>query len=558
MSFIRFQNIQKDVDGHIVKGSATIMNTVYDKDRTHKSRQEVVEKLGKVIWMAEGGKSGVFVSPSRGLVEYDSSTGVFKEVSKDDPRTAHFAFPEPPRNVEFGTLDLFLSFAKKSGFTSLLKAVFSEKRDFERAIAHIYHVVMRCGSRVTCDDFVFKTFLPFLFQSLPVSSFGNDCYYYNMMGDDRVKEAFFKAYASMMRKKDPDFGKACLVDSTPLATDAKGIPLSAISCHGTGCGCAQMRMILVLDKTSLMPLWFKLIAGNVIDVNTLEGIKLEILEILDIVIEDYTLDAGYCSEALIKDFCPEVPSKEPESTVLVRMPGRKGYPLRTLFSKSKNAFSDPRRTFVYEGHTYFGDKARVELFGRKPWCYIYLDRENADDCYRHFLEETNEKDRSAMMLKDLYWEQYKGGFFVLISNIDGEPRDILSRYFERCDIESFFKTIKDQDLLPLSKRTFESLKGTVLNCIISNIIFLGLRKKANEGKLSTTKLIGVLQSSMCLMRANGQVVPDYPTKQVKEVWKMFDRDTNRVLTLDGLRDEYGLSGNNATETSKRMKRYHKV
>ena len=89
MSFLRTQNIKRDDNGNIISGSASIMNTVYDNSRQHKSKQVVVEKLGKVLWLGDSGRSGIFLNPQRGLFFYDSYTDKFTPVSADDPRLPH-------------------------------------------------------------------------------------------------------------------------------------------------------------------------------------------------------------------------------------------------------------------------------------------------------------------------------------------------------------------------------------------------------------------------------------------------------------------------------------
>ena len=52
--------------------SAAIKESQYVKDRgKFHSRQIVRERLGKVVWPATDGKSGIFLSPQRGLVPYE-------------------------------------------------------------------------------------------------------------------------------------------------------------------------------------------------------------------------------------------------------------------------------------------------------------------------------------------------------------------------------------------------------------------------------------------------------------------------------------------------------
>lgn len=41
------------------------------------SVQTQVESLGKVLWLSEDGKSGMLLSKTRGLVEYDATSNQF-------------------------------------------------------------------------------------------------------------------------------------------------------------------------------------------------------------------------------------------------------------------------------------------------------------------------------------------------------------------------------------------------------------------------------------------------------------------------------------------------
>ena len=85
MAFIKAQKIVRDSSGAIIKGSAAIVDTIYvsTKSRSH-SKQQVREKLGKVVFLSDDHKSGIFLSPTRGLIEYNSVTDEFTSVNKDD------------------------------------------------------------------------------------------------------------------------------------------------------------------------------------------------------------------------------------------------------------------------------------------------------------------------------------------------------------------------------------------------------------------------------------------------------------------------------------------
>ena len=85
----------------------------------------------------------------------------------------------------------------------------------------------------------------------------------------------------------------------------------------------------------------------------------------------------------------------------------------------------------------------------------------------------------------------KNGYFVLISNIDTTPEDLLSRYFCRTEIECVFKTSKKYlELLPLSKWSDQTVRGKILHDIINTIIFLKLRQVTETTGVSVSRLLG--------------------------------------------------------------------
>ncbi len=61
MSYIRAQFVERDESGRIIKGSAAIC----EAGKKSHSVQKQVERLGKVIWLSDDGKSGIFLSKTR-------------------------------------------------------------------------------------------------------------------------------------------------------------------------------------------------------------------------------------------------------------------------------------------------------------------------------------------------------------------------------------------------------------------------------------------------------------------------------------------------------------
>ena len=111
---------------------------------------------------------------------------------------------------------------------------------------------------------------------------------------------------------------------------------------------------------------------------------------------------------------------------------------------------------------------------------------------------------------------------LLVSNLDLSPKDLLTEYFGRTDIEVVFKTSKEYlDLLPLSKWTDQTVRGKILHDIINTVCLLELRKKLLTSGRSVSEIIGRCQSLMCFRNSKGIVTVETPSKQVKDYFKLL-------------------------------------
>jgi hypothetical protein len=529
MAFIKAQKIVRDSSGVIIKGSAAIVDTIYvsTKSRSH-SKQQVREKLGKVVFLSDDHKSGIFMSPTRGLIEYNSITDEFTSVNKDDPRVNDTnCFPETEIHTVFGDTYLLLNFLEKQDIISVLRTVFPKDEEYERILCHILHGILKDGSRISCDNFIQKSFASYVFKDIPIGSLHSDTRFFSLLGDDNKKMLFFKTFIAMMQKKNKNFGKACYVDSTPLPNDIDDNPFNALCCHGVASSEVMTRLILVLDEESGLPVWYDIIPGNVLDINTVMTVVNDVADSLGIEIDSLVLDAGYVSKELIGAFHIGTDKK-----IIGRMPARRGYPFKTLYWEVKELIGKGKYAFVRNHHTYFGVQKKIELFENNVFAYIYVDQNNALKRFGDYLTE-HEEEYSELKAKDKDWLTVKNGYFVLISNRDTTPKNLLSEYFSRTDIEVVFKASKEYlDLLPLSKWTDQTVRGKILHDIINTICLLNLRKELNNTGKSVSEIIGKCQALMCYRNRNDIVTVETPSKQVKEYYKLLEIDVPAHVNLN--------------------------
>ena len=523
MAFIRVQKLKTDETGKIVSGTAAIIDVVYKPDAKYHAKQNVREKLGKVVELY-GKRKGLFQSPTRGLVVYDADLDSFSlPLTKDelatqsiDDKVINTIFPATSVHTVIGDAYVLMEVMKSSGIWDVIKKAFNDRISQKRILCHLLHVILRDGSKITCDDFVAKSFVSYCVSEIPLASLKSDTNYFSSMGEDNSRVAFFSAYCGLMRKLNPDFGKGCFVDSTPLPNSIDS-PFNALCSHGLSATSIQMRLVMILDEKTLLPIWYDIIPGNILDIRTLQTISKDVEVSLGVKINGYTLDAGYASKELITAFdLQEEWASIPEKKYLVRMPAKRGYPYKELYREMKEQFNQAKYSFVRGGHVYFGKAVTKNIFDIPVRCYVYVDKYNALKGNTDYMI-THTEEYESLTNREKNWYQVKFGYFVLIANYFKTPAEALDDYFCRTNIETSFKTDKEYlKLLPLCKWSDLTVRGKILSDIIDSIIRQKLQEKRKGSMYSLTALIGKCQSLMCFHDKNTDTVYVEPAnKQVK-------------------------------------------
>ncbi len=527
MAFIRIQKLKKDESGKILSGSASIIDVNYDPKAKYHAQQRVREKLGKVIELYSK-RCGLFQSPTRGLVIYDADTDSFSspltrdaaEGQVNDEKLIEQIFPSADVHTVFGDGYLVAEVLKSSGLWDVICTAFPERITQERLFCHLIYGILRDGSRISCEDFIAKSFLSYCVQDIPLSSLKSDTRYFSAMGEDSSRMDFFRAYCDYMRKQNPSFGKGCFVDSTPLPNKIDS-PFNALCSHGVASTSVQMRLVMVLDEETLQPIWYDVIPGNILDISTLKTISKDVEVSLGITINGYTLDAGYASKELIMAF--ELQKEQepiPEKKYLVRMPSKRGYPYRELYQEFKEQFNQAKYSFVRGGHIYFGRAITKMIFGTPVRCYVYVDKYNALKGHTSYMMEHPEE-YEALTNREKNWYQAKFGYFVLIANYLKTPSQMLDEYFCRTNIETAFKTDKEYlKLLPLCKWSDLTVRGKILSDVIDSILRSKIQQIRKGSVYSLSAMIGKCQSLMCFRDKNSeQVYVEVANKQVRTCYE---------------------------------------
>ena len=329
-----------------------------------------------------------------------------------------------------------------------------------------------------------------------------------------------------MRKKEADFGKACYVDSTELPSEAQNNPYVHLRTE-RGVTTSEMRMALILDEKSSLPVWYTIFPGNLMDVNTLRDVVDEVHADLGVTISSLVLDAGYASRDLIQTY-----AAGNNKNIVVRMPSRRGYPYKTLYHKLRSQFEQPKYIFVRENSIYYGRRRQITLFGVDLFAYVYVDKQRALDGYREFIKKYPDQ-YSQLKDGERKWMAVHADYFVLLSNQELEPATLLDMYISRTHIEAVFKSGKSfEGLLPLAKWNELSVRGKILQDVIQTIIRSLLLKATSGYKGSLADVFHEAASIACFAEPHDSLRVETANKQARLAHKELGYKVPSTLSLE--------------------------
>ena len=545
MATLKLQKlVYESEDSFLCKsGSASLVGNVYDPSKkSGHTAHPVIEKLGKVVWYDKENKVGIFYSDTRGLVEYDANEDVFTPVEVDDGRIAGAKInPGIITHTDYGDVFMCISILNQTGLTEVLRQAFPDDKDYKKVLSHVIHGICSNSSRIKCGEFVRDSALSYVVNDIAFGILDCDSTFYELMGSHEAKLAFFKNYIAHLRKENPDFGKACYVDSTPLPNEIRNNPFNAFSNHGTVGSANQTRLVLVLDQANGKPVWFDFINGNTLDFQTVGNVCEELDIQLAIDIQSMIVDAGYACQELFDRYNIENYEMADKETgevfhrlMVARMPDKNGYPYGDLYQEVKDDLHNARYQFIRNQHTYFGRRfERNDILGHHEYVYTYLDQEAALTLNRKYREQ-DPKGWEALSEEEQNWLAVKDGYFNLISNKKDTPEAILDEYFGRTDIECFIKNPKSYlKALPLGKWNKARVKGKVLTDIISTILYLDIRNKCAPLQLPMSSLLISLGSVECtLNQKTNTLLISTMNKQVRECFNTMGIHVEAHMDLD--------------------------
>lgn len=389
------------------------------------------------------------------------------------------------------------SISKSAEIMGINKIISDTFKDSDSIMALICYQLTSGSAMYNCQDWFDGNIACQLFPKANLTS-QSISKLVNNLGEESTQRKFFKNYIGTFFKEQ----HGILIDSSALPN---AINASLSGWGHTSSGIEQkVGCLLLVDKSSKLPIFFRAIPGEIPDVSTLK-ITLDEIQSLGLKTDQAIFDAGYFSESNIKFLC------ERGVNFLSRMPKS-----RAAFQQlvgDAQGIENANNAVQYGNRVVFIETKEVDLYGYKMFLYVILDPEKkAKDTKLMFLNSFANPTESI----DLDKKMKSCGVFALVSSSKLEKNEVLPNYYTRQAIEQVFGFAKTNSILPLRVHSNQSINGYLLLFFLSLCVFIQMRQKLIKHEITLENALIILRNLKAKV-FDEKIVPQEVTKKTREI-----------------------------------------
>ena len=446
--------------------------------------------LGKVI----DREAGIYKSRERGVFTFDVNTGIFGEVPED------FTFPSIQKrkrvSVDFGDSFFLNQFLWQSGMMDVVDQIGYGNPDTLHAMLLFY--TLSGLANVDAIHWYEGNVVQLLYPKANMTS-QRISDFLAAIGTPEKQMAFQKAYIGyVMTHYSKD--KNILIDSSGLPNGIH-MPATRINVHN-GKVSNEVRLIFVVQRSTGLPLYYRAVPGNIVDVTTLERIFLH-LDSMGVDIDSCIMDAGYNSGDNMDLFYDENHNCKMDFITRLKS-GDKNF--QTMVSEELGSLDQKENFVKYEDRYVFIKKKQIMVGSKNnnpAWMYLGLD------CGRLSDEQHKLLKRAAKEL------------FGVISGKEYSCDEILPAYYQRQAAEQIFDFAKNYTkLLPLRTNNAETFQGHLLLAYIASCAVKMIQMRLKVADLFMGSRLTIMRNQKCTIYQN-RIVTDDAQREVNETYAAF-------------------------------------
>ncbi|MCD8347843.1 MAG: transposase [Lachnospiraceae bacterium] len=473
-------------DGKNTSVDATYLGTVIDRER------------------------GIYKSRERGFFTFDPATGEYGEVPDD------FSMPAPEISakhshvsVDFGDAFILNAFLYQSGFMDVIDTIDYSNKETLHAMVLFY--TLSAMANADAIHWYQGSIARVLYPKANMAS-QRISELLAQIGTPDSQLTYQQKYIQFVQQHyNPD--KNILIDSSGLPNSIH-FPLTHRNVHN-GKVSNEVRLIFVVQRSTGLPLFYRAVPGNIVDMSTLERILLH-LDSLGVDIDSCIMDAGYNTADNLDLFYTD--DHECKINFITRVKANDKH-LRAMIKESLPNI-DRRDNFVkYQDRYLFIVKKQVMVGigeNNPAWMYLGLDYSRLSDEQHKLLKRAA---REEMTADAVYEAMQTEGLFGVISGHEYPCEEILPAYYQRQSAEQIFDFAKNYTkLLPLRTATEATFQGHLLLSYIASCAVKMLQMKLKTADLFFGSRLQYMRNQKCTIYHN-RLITDVPQKEANETYQ---------------------------------------
>ena len=501
--------------------------------------------LGRVI----DKKRGIYKNRKRGIYTYDLETGTYGICPEDvvdtkNNRRGPYYSVEGKRVsllvLRFGDIFFYHSFVEKIGILKVIDAIPFGNKDTLHALVAYY--TLSSAANYHAKDWFELSYAKVLYPKAALAS-QRISEALASIGMEESKRQFFAAYYPFVKKFQmndtkgnfgviKDLDDAILLDSCGLPNDAM-LPITKVSNHN-GIISLEFRLIYVVQQKTGLPLFFRYVAGNVIDATTVKR-TIDEMKGLGVNTKFALLDSGYYN-GTNADILIDA------GISFISRVGRTHGIYTDACISLRDSLEAKQNLVKYNGRVYYIAETKVKIGKKKDkdaYGYFCLDTTMRNEKQKTIHSKLADEDMDD---DELFNSMQEAGTFMLVCTRKVEKNNLLGLYYTRNQVEEIFKIGKGSGkMLPICVESEETLRGHLLLTFISSVIIKILMDRILGTGWSPELMFSVLQYQVV------QIFPEYlmtseVVKNMNDIYKHFKIKCPVTLPYEATNDELNRMG----------------
>lgn len=399
--------------------------------------------------------------------------------------------------LDFGDGFVLDQFLKSTAFYPLLNTLPMSMQ--ETLYALLFYRICHTGAMMHAKNWYDGNIIKILYKKANVASQRISDMLMNL-GEESLQRKFFQEYLKLFTSTQ----QSIIIDATSLPNQIH-TPMTAWGLSGEEID-KQLRFLLVVDKKTTQPLFFRSLPGNIVDVST---VKNTVQELAQHNIKECFIyhDAGFFSEDNIKEYYTN------NINFLTRLPASRTL-YKELINEEAKLLESISNGTKYGKRGLFVKEKTIDLFGKKAYAYIVLDpKRKGREIERFLLENMDDKKKSR---EEQEYDFINNGIMILVSSFTIPKEDVVPAYYVRQTAEMLFGFSKDDlGILPLRVHDELRLNGFLFLQFLTLILFVELKNKLGK-KHTVEEMILTLKKLKCKVYEKNILISEL-TKEQKQI-----------------------------------------